>query len=76
MVLTWKSSFRDSIYKPKYNKTTAPAKKKSEPEGSKKKKKSRRRRKEAEEEKRGQKKSDPGRGEPQAMQALSLSDLI
>ena len=76
MVLTWKSSFRDSIYKPKYNKKTAPEKNKSEPEGRKKKKKSRRRRKEAEEEKRGQKKSDPGRGEPQAMQALSLSDLI
>ena len=29
---TWKSSLKDSIYKSIYNKTTAPAKKKSEPE--------------------------------------------
>ena len=39
MVSTWKSSLRDSIYKPIYNKTTALAKQKSEPEGKKKKKK-------------------------------------
>ena len=58
VVSTWKLSLRDSIYKPKYNKTTAPAKKKSEPEG-KKKKKSQRRRKEAEEEKRSRNKLDP-----------------
>ena len=35
MASTWKSSLRDSIYKPIYNKTTTPAKKKSEPEGKK-----------------------------------------
>ena len=39
VVSTWKSSLRDSIYKPIYNKTIAPEKKKSELEGKKKKKK-------------------------------------
>ena len=38
VVSTWKSSLRNSIYKPIYNKTIAPAKRKSEPEGKKKKK--------------------------------------
>ena len=51
------------IYKPIYNRTTAPANKKSEPEEKKKKK--------AEEEKRSQKKSypdwhNPGRASPRA----------
>ena len=39
VVSTWKSSLRDSIYKPIYNKTIAPEEKKSELEGKKKKKK-------------------------------------
>ena len=55
VVSTGKSSFRDSIYKPIYNKTTAPAKKKLEPEGEKKKKKKPKKKK------RSQKKSDPPR---------------
>ena len=37
--MTCKSILKDSIYKPIYNKTIAPAKKKSEPEGKKKRKK-------------------------------------
>ena len=43
MATTWKSSLKDSIYKPIYNKTTTTAKMKSEPEGKKRKKKRRRR---------------------------------
>ena len=57
MATTWKSSLRDSIYKPIYNKTTAPAKKKSEPEGKKEKEKKMK----TKTKKRSQKKSDPPR---------------
>ena len=51
MATAWKSSLKDSIYKPIYNKTTTPTKMKSKPEGKKKTKTK----------KRTQKKSDPPR---------------
>ena len=38
MATAWKSSFKDSIYKPIYNKKTTPAKMNLDPEGKKKKK--------------------------------------
>ena len=71
IVSTWKSSLKDLIYKPIYNKTIALAKQKSKPEGKKKKAK--------EEEKKPKKKKEArknqthlGRGEPQVARALLL----